>query len=596
MNISLHTTFNKFLLWRIKNISNKNFILILSIIIGILAGIATAILKNIVHFIRTTLTKGFSLEYGNYLYIIYPAIGITLTVIFLKFILRKRPAGGIPGVLYAISRKSGKLPFHHLYSSIVASSLTVGFGGSVGLEGPIVATGAGIGSSVARLFRLNYKQTIILIGAASTAAIAAIFKAPITGIVFALEIMMLDMNLTTLTALLLSSITAVLTSYLLLGKDVVYSIHVPFVFQYKMVPEYILLGIFAAIISLYYFNVYVTIHEFFDKIKKWYYKLPVGSIILGLLIMLFPALYGEGYESLNELLHNNYTYLFDQTFYYSLSNNFNVIIAIFFLIVLLKVIAMTVTLTAGGVGGDFAPTLFIGAHLGFGFAIAMNHFFGTTYNPVIFALLGMAAMIAGVLHGPLTSIFLIAEITNSYELFIPLMIVSTVSFFIVRIFYKYSIYTYKLAKRGDLITHDKDKSALQLLEIEKLLETNFRTVKKEYTLGQLVKEIEQSSRNLFPVLDDEGNLEGVVQITDIRNIMFKPEFYDKVTVKDVMLKLNDTEIVDIEKDSMEDVVNKFNKTGHYNLPVVKNGKYLGFLSRANVLTSYRKLINLFSGE
>ncbi len=594
--MKIKQAFIKFHLWRIRNISNKNFLFILSIVIGFAGGLVAAIIKNSVHFIRTLLTGGFSLEYGNYLYFIYPAIGITLSVLFMRYVLRKWVGHGIPGVLYAISRKSGKMEPHNIYSSIVTSAFTVGFGGSVGLEGPTVATGAGIGSNIAQWLRLNYKDTILIVGAASTAAMSAIFKAPITGIVYVLEIIMLDLNLTSLMALLLASTSAVLTSYAFLGKDVIYPVNLHFELDYSLLPYFVLLAIVTGLMSLYYYNTYVAIYNFFGKLKTWYYRLPVGTIILGGLILLFPSLYGEGYESINSALNGDYIHLFEKTFFFGYHTDFTALIIILLLVILVKVVAMTITFASGGVGGVFAPTLFIGSHLGLGFALFSNHFFGTHFDPVVFALLGMTGMISGVLHGPLTGIFLIAEITSSYDMFVPLMIVSSTSFFIVRVFHKYSIYTYQLAKRGELITHDKDKSALQMLEIENLLETNFRTVKKDYSLRQLIKEIEQSSRNLFPVLDDNGNLEGLVLLDDVRKIMFKPEYYDKVYVKDVMYKLKEQEIVDIDKDNMEEVVNKFNTTGHYNLPVVKNGKYLGFLSRANVFTSYRKLINLFSGE
>ncbi len=596
MNIKTKKIINSFNLWRLKNISDKNFIYILSILTGIIGGIVVAIIKDSVHIVRNLLTGHFSIEYGNYMFIIYPAIGITLTVLFIRYVLRNWLGHGIPKVLYAISRKGGIMDTYNLYAYIIASALTVGFGGSVGLEGPTIATGASYGSNLARLFRLKYKDTVLLIGAASTAALAAIFKAPITGIIFVLEIMMIDLNFTSLLALLLASSTAVLTSYLIFGRDVIYPITVSYTMDYSNIPYYILLALISGIVSLYYFKVYVKINDFFKKFRTWYFRLPVGTILLGIIIFLFPALYGEGYESINSALNGDYIHLFEKSFYYGYHTNFDVVLLVLLAIVLLKVVAMTITFTAGGVGGDFAPTLFIGAHLGLLFALASNHFLGTNLNPTIFALLGMTGMISGVLHGPLTSMFLIAEVTSSYKMFLPLMIVSALTFLFVRIFNKYSIYTYQLAKRGELITHNKDKSALQLLEIEKLLETNFRAVKRNFTLGQLVKEFEKSTRNLFPVLDDEGKLEGIVVLEDIRKIMCKPEYYDKVLAEDVMVKLNEKEIVDIDEDNMEDVVNKFNITGNYNLPVVKDDKYLGFLSRANVLTSYRKLINLFSEE
>ncbi len=587
----------KFHVWRIKHISNQHFLFLLSIVIGVAGGLVAATIKNTVHFIRHLFTSGFALDYGNYLYIIYPGIGIFLAIVFMKYILRKNVENdGIPMVLYAISKKAGFMKPHNMFSSIITSSFTVGFGGSVGLEGPTIATGASIGSNVARVLGLTYKDTVMLVGAASAASLAAIFKAPITGIIFVLEIMMLDMNLTFLMTLLLSSVTGVLTSYFFLGKDVLYPVTIHFQLQYKLLPYFFILSIITAIFSLYYYKVYVFINKVFGNINKWYWRYSIGAIGLGVLILLFPALYGEGYESMNAALNGDFMHVFEKTFYYSLHNDFRVIFLVFLFLVLLKVVAMTLTFAAGGVGGVFAPTLFIGSHIGLLFALLSNHYLGTHLSLTIFALAGMAGMISGVLHGPLTGMFLIAEITSSYSMFMPLMLVSVISFFIVRLFNKYSIYTYQLASRGGLITHDKDKSVLRMLEIDKLLETNFTTVKKEETLRDLIKKIEVSSRNLFPVVDDNGNLEGLVLLDDIRKLMFNPEYYDKIHVKDVMYLLKDHEIVDVTKDDMEEVLSKFTKTGHYNLPVVEKGKYLGFLSRANVLTSYQKLISLFSSE
>lgn len=586
----------KFISWRIKHISNRNLIYILSLFIGFFAGLAAVIIKNAVHFIRNFLTANFGDNAHNYLYILYPLIGISITVIFMKYILRKWVNHGIPGVLYAISKKAGNIDSHNMFSSIITSSLTVGFGGSVGLEGPTVATGAGIGSNIGRFFRLNYSETVLLLGAASAGAMSAIFKAPITGIVFVLEVIMIDMKLTSLIPLLLSSTTAALTSYSFLGKDVIYSVNIKYALDYSDIPWFIILAIVTGLFSLYYYHAYIWVHVLFEKIKKWWIKLLLGGIVLGVLIFIFPSLYGEGYENINGALHGSVFHLFKNTFYFDFQGNILFVFLTFLLVILFKVIATSTTFSAGGVGGVFAPTLFIGSNLGLLFALISNHYFHTNLDTTAFALIGMGGMIAAVLHGPLTAIFLIAEITNGYQLFIPLMIVSAISYLIIRIFNNTSIYTYQLAKRGELFTHNKDRNALTLLDLEKHIETNFRVISIDYSLGQLITEIEQSSRNLFPIVDKDDNFEGLVFLNDIRSIIFKPELYDRIRVKDIMMTFDEDSIVDVTKDNMEGVINKLEATHNYNLPVVNDGKYLGFISRANVLTSYRNIIHDMTKE
>lgn len=588
--------FLQFLIWRVKHISNKNFILILSIVIGFLAGIGAVIIKDSVHYIRHALID-IAHNIGNFSYFIFPIIGIGLAVLFMKYILKQWVGDGIPNILHAISKKGGKLKPHNMYSSILTTTLTVGFGGSVGLEGPTVATGAGIGSNIAKIFHFDYKETVLLLGAAATAAMAAIFKAPITGIIYVLEILMLDLTLSSLIPLLLASITAVLTSFVFLGKDVLYAVNISYSLDFHQVPYFITLGILGGLLGLYYFKTYAGISAIFEKINSWGLRLIIGSTILGVLLYIFPALYGEGYTYINMALHGNFSYLFSKTIFDSIGNHSaSTVFLLFLVIILLKVVTLTLTFRAGGIGGVFAPTLFVGANLGLAFGLFINHYFDTDYNVTIFALLGMAATISSVLHGPLTAIFLIAEITSGYGLFIPLMIVAAFSYFTIQLFEKYSIYTYQLAKRGELTTHNKDEAVLKMLEIQKHIENNFITTTIDETLGDLIHKIEESKRNLFPVVDDENNFLGVVVLDDIRKIMFNPELYNKIKVKDIMIILQDNSIVEITRDTMEMVINKFIATKNYNLPVLKNGKYLGFVSRANILTSYRKLIRHLTKE
>ncbi|MBA7569470.1 H(+)/Cl(-) exchange transporter ClcA [subsurface metagenome] len=419
--------------WRAKHIRDRQFILILSVIVGIASGFVAVIIKNAVRIIKNMLTAGFSSEGFNYLYIVFPAIGIFIVVIFVKFILKRRVGHGIPIVLHAISKENGILRSHNLFSSIITSALTVGFGGSVGLEGPTVATGAAIGSNLGKLLRLNYSQVVLMLGCASAGAMSAIFKAPIAGIVFTLEVIMLNLSMSSIVPLLISSVTGALTSYLFLGQDTVYAFTLTENFKLVDTPFYILLGLFAGLVSVYFTRVYMFVTATFEKIKMWYNRLIIGGVILGLLIFLVPSLYGEGYESINNALNGDYGYLFNNTLYFGLKDNIPVFFVVLLLIIILKAIATSVTFSSGGVGGMFAPTLFLGASTGLLFVKVLNQF-GIDLHEANFVLVGMAGLIAGVIHAPLTAIFLIAEITNGYELFMPLMITATISYATIKLF------------------------------------------------------------------------------------------------------------------------------------------------------------------
>jgi CIC family chloride channel protein len=578
--------------WRIKHIGDSQFILILSVIIGLSSGFAAVIIKNLVHLIQSLLTSGFNREDYNYLYFVFPTIGILITVVFVKFILRQRVGHGIPIVLHAISKNNGKLKSHNLFSSIITSALTVGFGGSVGLEGPTVATGAAIGSNLGKVLRLNYKQILILLGCAAAGAMSAIFKAPIAAIVFALEVIMLNLSMASLIPLLISSVIGALTSYFFLGQDVLYSFQLKEVFHMKDIPYYIALGIFTGLVSVYFTRIYMFISETFEKIKSWLNRLWIGGFMLGILIFFIPSLYGEGYNGINNCLNGDYSYLFNYSFYYEYHDNLMAVFIILLAIILFKVFATSITFGSGGVGGMFAPTLFLGANVGLFFSKFLNQM-GFSISESNFALVGMAGMLSGIIHAPLTAIFLIAEITNGYGLFMPLMITATISYATIRIFESNSVYTIQLAKRGELITHDADRAALSLMNVENLIETNFNTIAPDATLGELVKVISISSRNIFPVVNGDNVLLGVVWINDIRHIVFKTELYDNTYVRDLMFMPTPHVSPD---ESMEDVVKKFENSSHYNLPVLKNGKYLGFVSRANVFSTYRKMIRYFTEE
>lgn len=589
----ISTWFKRFLIWRIRHVNNRNFVSMLSVLVGFGAGLAAVIIKNAVHFTREFLQNLTSAEYKTYLFLILPITGIFLAVMFIKYILRHPVRHGIPNVLYSISKNNSYIKSHNMFSSIITSTLTVGFGGSVGLEGPTVATGAAIGSNLGRLFHLNYKQITLLLGCACAGAMAAIFKAPIAAIVFALEVIMLDLTMASLIPLLLASSTAVLTSMFFLGKDVLYPVELDATFELRSMYLFILLGIIAGLTSSYFTRMYMYIGSIFDKFKNDYSKLLLGALSLGLLIFLFPSLYGEGYEEINMTLNGEFDYLFEGTIFASYSGSIIATIVLLVAVILMKVIATSATFGSGGVGGIFAPTLFTGSTLGLLFAISAEQIGINTTSITSFALVGMAGLLAGNLHAPLTGIFLIAEITGGYELFIPLMLTATFSYATVRYLEPNSVYTIQLARRKELFTHDKDKVVLSLMRIEKLIERNFSVVKPEMSLGEFVEVVAKSERNVYPVVDDENTFLGVVFINDVREIIFKQDLYNKIYVDEMMFM--PTGIVTPE-DSMESIAQKFQTTGNFNLPVLKDEKYLGFVSRAKVFSTYRRMLKHFSED
>jgi CIC family chloride channel protein len=595
MPFSSKKIFRKFLKWRYQKISNKQFINIASTIIGLLAGLGAVILKNAVHLIQYLLEGEFIKEIHNVFYFIFPILGMFLVVLVLKYVIKKKVGHGIPSTLYAISKQKGMMPRHQMWASIFTAPLTVGFGGSVGLEGPTVATGAALGSNFARLFHLNQTTKTLLISAAAAGAMSSIFKAPIAAIVFAVEIFSLELTLASMIPLLLASITAVLTSFFFLGDDVLLHINIKDKFLLSDVFFYMLLGVFTALVSVYFSKVYFIIGDFFRKIDNPYKRLLIGGVVLGIVVYLIPPLFGEGYETINSILKGNVNSVISNNVFNYNSNNILVIMLFLVGIILFKIVATSVTFGAGGIGGIFAPTLFTGSFAGYLFAIVINYLdiLGFQVSPINFAMVGMAGLMAGVLLAPLTAIFLIAEITGGYELFIPLMIVASISFIITKHFIPFNIYTAQLAKRGELITHDKDKNVLMFLDIEKIIETDFITTTVQKNLGELLKEnVAKSSRNLYPVLDDKEHFLGIVLLDDIRSMMFNQEMYEKVKVTDVMKSAPE---VIFDTDNSEKVMKKFKDSNAWNLPVVKNGKYVGFISKSKLLTAYRnKLIEVTS--
>ena len=581
----------RFVLWLDTKLSQQQKVRVLAVFVGLAAGTAAVVLKNMVHLVAYVLQSASNLLDLNYFYFFYPTVGIFLALLFMKYVIKKPAGHGVPGVLHSISQKRGYLEKHKMFSSLVTSSLTVGFGGSVGLEGPIVGTGAALGSNIARAFKLNHRQITLMIGCASSGAVASIFNAPLAGLIFSLEILMLDLTMSSLIPLILSSVSAIITSYLMIGSEILYPFKIQTTYAVIDLLYYVLLGLFCGLVSVYFSNVYMKMSKLFGK-WGWKKRLIIGGTVLGALVFLFPALYGEGYKEVNYILAGNYEYLFSRSIFEPYVDNIIAVIAVLALVSALKAFATSATFGAGGVGGIFAPSLFIGAHIGLLFAILVNFSGIAELSITNFALIGMAGAMSGIMHAPLFAIFLIAEISGGYSLLLPLMITSVFSYLLVRYFASNSVYTQQLAEQRMLITHDKDKAALTMMNIDSLIETDFLEVRSDLSLGDFLKVITHSKRNIFPVIDNDI-FKGIVFINDIRHLILKTELYDIVRVKDLMY--TPTPIVK-PSETMDDVVRKFRNTQHYNLPVIDNDRYIGFVSRANTFSAYQKVISEFSED
>ena len=592
----VHSWWMKMLAWREKHIKEKSLVIMLSLVVGILAGLAAMVLKWLIHYISSSLTGFVTVETGNYLYIIYPVIGILLAMWYVRYVVKDNISHGVTRVLYSISQNKSRLKPHNMYTSVVASSITIGFGGSVGAEGPIVFTGAAIGSNLGQAFRLSPRVLMILVGCGAAAGIAGIFKAPIAGMLFTLEVLMLDLTTVTVMPLLIASITAASIAYIFTGYDLEFFFVQSEPFVMERVPFFVALGVFCGLISLYFTRVMNLMENFFRKYlhKQWQRTL-VGGTILASLVFLFPPLYGEGYGSINSLLNGDPGSIVDGSIFYGDRNNVWFIILYIGMIIALKGFATSATNGGGGVGGTFAPSLYVGCMTGFFFAFLINHLgFGMELSVKNFALMGMAGVMSGVMHAPLMGIFLTAEMTGGYELFLPLLIVSTLSYGTIKIFEPYSIYTMRLARRGELLTHHKDKAVLTLLKMNSVIENDFLTVTPDMNLRQMVDTISKSNRNLFPVINDYNRLIGVVYLDDIRNIMFRPDLYKRLHVRRFMTaastRLHTT-------DTMETVMKTFDDTGAWNLPVVDDeGKYVGFVSKSKIFNSYRRVLRHYSED
>ncbi|CAN5913549.1 chloride channel protein [soil metagenome] len=587
--MSKYTRYIEFCIeWVHQKVSKKQFLIISSIFVGFTAGLAAVLLKTFVHYIKLAITHDYHIPYQYIYYLLFPAIGILLTVIFVRRILKGNLHRGSAFILNAIAKKNSRLPAHQMYSHIITSALTVGLGGSAGLESPIVTTGSAIGSNYGKTYRLTYKDRTLLLACGAAAGIGAAFNAPIAGLLFSLEVLLADVTVSAFIPIMIAAATGTLVSKIILQEHILLSFNLRQPFDYYNIPFYVVLGILAGFVSVYYSRTFPRIEAFFShKIGSLWKRIAIGGATLALLIWMFPSLYGEGYESIKTLAEIHPEQLMKNSLFESFSANGWIVLFFIGAIMMVKVMATAVTLGSGGNGGNFAPSLFVGAYLGFFFSRGIS-MLGIAKLPVAnFTIVAMSGILTGIFHAPLTGIFLIAEITGGYELMIPLMIVSALSYSIVKYFEPFSMDTKQLAKKGDIFTHNKDKNILSKLKVRKILETDFQTVNQEMSLGELVNTIVHSHRSLFPVIDKEQQLIGIIQLDDIREIMFKKELYNSMSVKQLM-RLPAAVILPDEE--MYAVMKKFDSTDVWNLPVVENGIYLGFISKSGIFSRYRKLL------
>lgn len=583
--------------WRQRHVSDRELVLVLAFMVGFLASLAAYVLHVIIHEIKELITSGFQVTTINWLYLLYPVIGIWLTSLFVKYVVRDNISHGITRVLYAISTKQSRLKGHNTWSSIVASAITIGFGGSVGAEAPIVLTGSAIGSNLGKIFHLDNRTLMLLVGCGATAAVSGIFKAPIAGLVFTLEILMVDLTMASLLPILLSSVTATCFSYFFTGGSAMYDFKMDYLWSLERVPPTILLGIACGFLSLYFMRLMSWCENGYGKLSKYpYLKLLTGGVVLSSLIFLFPSLYGEGYDSLGLFIEGKTLTDWMQVMSGSMfAGQTKYLVLYVGLVMMTKVFATSATNGAGGCGGTFAPSLFIGGFGGFFFARLWNiEQLGVYIPEKNFTLYGMAAVMAAVMHAPLTGIFLIAELTGGYQLFIPLIIVTISSYLTINIFEHHSIYAVRLAKQGKLLTHHTDKSILTLMSMDKIIDRDFKSVGPDMEMGQLVHALSSSRNDYMPVLNENSDLLGEIDITKLRYIIFRTELYHRFHVSQLMTP---PAAILGANDPMEDVMKTFDRTGAQYLPVVNVDNHLvGYISRARLYSMYRQLVADFSAE
>lgn len=589
--------FSRLMVWSKRGIKESRFMLLLALAVGVLTAFAGLFLKWLIAQIQFMLTHQFSITTSNVLYLIYPVVGIFLTSVFIRRVVRDDIGHGVTKILFAIARKQSNIKTHNCWSSVIASAITIGFGGSVGAEAPIVLTGSAIGSNLGRMFRLNAKQLMLLVGCGAAGAVAGIFKAPIAGLAFVLEVLMIDMTMGSLLPLLVSSVTAAIVTFAITGTDPMFGFHHDYVFSVARQPANILLGIGCGLISLYFTRTMNWLEGLFRKLRGPYSRLVVGGAMLSVLIYLFPSLYGEGYDLIELLLsghgEEDWQAAMNRSLFYG---HGNMLILYLSLVVVFKVFASTATNGGGGCGGVFAPTLFLGCVFGFIFSQVwnMHGVMGVNLPENNYALLGMCGLMSGVMHAPLTGIFLIAELTGGYQLFIPLMVVSVCAYLTIHIFEPHSIYAMRLARRGELITHNKDRAILTLMSMDSVMDRYSKYLTPEMTLGDVVKQISLSKHNVFPVLNAQRQLVAVLYIDDIRHIMFRTELYQRYRVEQLMV---DPAARLSTQDEMEDVVKVFERTGAWTLPVVDSaGVFVGFIRKSRVFTMYRQMLADISND
>lgn len=576
----------RFLVWRLKHVSNKNFVLILSGVLGSVAGLSAVVLKQSVHYVQSFLTRSPDIAFANYFYLSYPLIGILITVAISRYIFKERLGHGISDVIYSISKKSGIIKQSRMYSRLITSAITVGFGGSVGLEAPIVVTGSAMGSNLGRLFHLNYKKRTLLIGCGAAGAIAAIFNSPVAGVLFSIEVILAEVTISSFIPLLIASVAGSLISLGLLGDEIMFSFKLTDPFSAGDTPYYVLLGVITGLVSVYFMRMIYRTERLIERVKNYTGRAIIGGLALGIIIFIFPPIYGEGYGTIKDMLANNEPMIMQNTLFFEYFGNTFILLLFLLGVILIKPIASALTIGSGGSGGLFAPSLFIGAVTGFFLAKLLNALMGgEAVSLSDFTLVGMCGVLSGVLHAPLTAIFLIAEITSGYTLIVPLMLVSAISYSAGSYYEQYSIYTKQLIEKGDYIPEDKDRQVLSLIDLKKIIETDLLTILPDAKLDDLVVLVRQSNRNIFPVVNSRGELEGIITLDDIRDIMFDEESRRSVSISHLMH--NPPASVSLFE-NMESVMNKFENVGAWNLPVIDHGKYVGFVSKSRIFNAYRK--------
>ena len=586
-------TWAKFSNWRLKNINERYYVLIISILVGSFAGLAAVLLKSSVHFVKDILIANFAGEFFNVMFFVYPLIGIFLVVLIMKYLLKQENIHGIVTALYAIAKKKSILKIKTVFGPLFTSAITVGFGGSAGVEGPAVASGSAIGSLLGQRFKLTYKQTSLLLACGAAGAMASSLNAPITGLIFTLEVLMLDLTSFSILPLLAASISGVIMNKLVYGGNYLIKVDILSSYQISDVPFFIILGLLTGFISIYFERIFWFIEDKMKLLNNRYVRFIVAGFILGLMIFIVPVLFGEGYDTINNLLSGDFMSILEHSPSFIDRENILVVILLLIGLALFKVVATSLTLAAGGVGGVVGPSIFTGATIGFVFAKITNLVTSFKLDETNYTLVGMAGVFAGILHAPLTAIFLIAELTGGYSLMIPLMITVILSYLTVKLFVPHSIYNRQLVKKKELLTHHKDKVILHHMNIKEVIEIDFNTISPGSSLGVIISKIENSKRNIFPVVNDKGQLEGILYLDNIRQIMFNRSLYEEIYVEQLMTAVS--VYIDIE-DRMEVVMDKFTRSNAWNLPVLENGIYRGFLSKSVVLSEYRKKIVEFSDE